>query len=54
MDKIELRAVIKFLYLKKLSCKDIFKEILLVLGDNSVSYATVVSYANILGLMMRS
>lgn len=41
MNKIELRAVIKFLYLKKLSCKDILNEILSVLGDNSVSYTKV-------------
>ena len=41
MNKTELRAVIKFLYLKKMSCKDILNEILSVLGDNSVSYAKV-------------
>ena len=41
MNKTELRAVIKFLHLKKLSCKDILNEILSVLGDNSVSYAKV-------------
>lgn len=41
MKKNELRAVIKFLYLKKLSTKDILSEMLLVLGDSAVSYPTV-------------
>jgi len=41
MEKFELRAVIKFFYLKRLTPKEIITEITQVLGDNAVSYSTV-------------
>jgi hypothetical protein len=41
MEKSELRAVIKFFFLKKLSTKDTHAEIVNILGDNAVSYSLV-------------
>lgn len=41
MDKIELRAVIKYLCLKKMSTQEFFSDIQQTLGDNALPYSTV-------------
>jgi len=41
MDKTELRSVIKYLFLKHLSSKEIHDEMTAVLGQHNVSYSTV-------------
>lgn len=41
MEKSELRAVIRYLCLKKMSTKEIFSDIQQTLGDNALPYSTV-------------
>lgn len=46
MDKKELRAVIKYLYLKKLKPKEIHQDIITTLGEDSVSYSTIKKWSS--------
>lgn len=41
MEKNELRAVIKYLFLKKMSTKEIFSDIQQTLGNDALPYSTV-------------
>ena len=41
MDRKEIRAVIKYLFLKKMSAKEIHADMAATLGDISPSYYTV-------------
>jgi len=41
MDKVEKRAVMKYLFIKGMSCKDIYDDMLATLGDDAPSYSVV-------------
>ena len=44
MDKFEKRAVIKYLFIKGMSTKEIYDDMLATLGDTSPSYSVVKSW----------